>query len=157
MNTKKGRKMRLDELSEEQKLELKQRILEDRNEHLGEGTSYGELANADELVDDEVLETEYGGTEFSPDDFACTASKPDAFVKSVPQWAVPYLVNSDDSGLTSEDKSLVDQWVAKLLANDGLELLAPIYGSENEFCFAPAFGLACGTVDFAARRTDGKD
>lgn len=74
MNTKKGRKMRLDELSEEQKLELKQRILEDRNEHLGEGTSYGELANADELVDDEVLEAEYGGTEFSPDDFSCSAS-----------------------------------------------------------------------------------
>lgn len=65
--------MTFDELSEEQKLELKQRILEDRNEHLGEGTSYGELANADELVDDEVLEAEYGGTEFSPDDFSCSA------------------------------------------------------------------------------------
>lgn len=63
--------MTLDDLSKEQKLELKQRILEDRNEHLGEGTSYGELANADELVDDEVLEAEYGGTEFSPDDFSC--------------------------------------------------------------------------------------
>ena len=66
--------MTLDELSAEQKLELKRRILEDRNEHLGEGTSYGELANADELVDDEVLEAEYGGTEFSPDDFSCSAS-----------------------------------------------------------------------------------
>lgn len=148
--------MTLDELSEDQRLELKQRILAERNEHLGEGTSYGELADADELVDDEVLEAEYGGTEFSPDDFACTASKPDAFVKSVPQWAVPYLVNSDDSGLTPEDKSLVDRWAAELLA-DGFELLAPIYGSENEFCSAPAFGLACGTVDFAARRAEGKE
>lgn len=67
--------MRFDDLTAEQKLELKQRILEDRNEHLGEGTSYGELANADELVDDEVLEAEYGGTEFSPDDFSCSAGK----------------------------------------------------------------------------------
>ena len=65
--------MSFDELNDEQRLELKQRILEDRNEHLGEGTSYGELAMADELVDDEGLEAEYGGTEFSPDDFSCSA------------------------------------------------------------------------------------
>lgn len=68
--------MRLDGLTAEQKLELKQRILVDRNERLGEGTSYGELADADELVDDEALESEYGGTEFSPDDFSCSASAP---------------------------------------------------------------------------------
>ena len=74
MNTKKVRKMRLDELSEEQKLELKQRILTERNERKGEGTSYAELADANELVDDEALETEYGGTEFSPDDFWCSVS-----------------------------------------------------------------------------------
>ena len=66
--------MSFDELNDGQKLELKQRILEDRNERKGEGTSYGELANADELVDDEELEAEYGGTEFSPDDFSCSAS-----------------------------------------------------------------------------------
>lgn len=66
--------MTFDELSEEQKLELKQRILTERNEQRGEGTSYGELADADELVDDEALEAEYGGTEFSPDDFSCSAS-----------------------------------------------------------------------------------
>ena len=75
MNTKKGRKMRLDELSEEQKLELKQRILEDRNEHLGEGTSYGELADADELVSDEDARDWAEGMEFSPDDFSCSAGK----------------------------------------------------------------------------------
>ena len=68
--------MNFDELNDEQRLELKQRILMDRNERPGEGTSYGELASADELVDDEALEKEYGGTEFSPDDFACSASGP---------------------------------------------------------------------------------
>ena len=66
--------MTFDELNDEQRLELKQRVLTERNEQRGEGTSYGELADADELVDDEALEAEYGGTEFSPDDFSCSTS-----------------------------------------------------------------------------------
>lgn len=61
--------MTLSELTADQKIQLKQRILVDRNEDRGEGTSYGELADADELVSDEDLEAWYGGTEFSPDDF----------------------------------------------------------------------------------------
>ena len=44
------------ELNEDQRIQLKQRILVDRNEAMGEGTSYGELADADELVSDEDLE-----------------------------------------------------------------------------------------------------
>ena len=80
--------MRLDDLTAEQRLELKQQILADRNEHLGEGTSYGELANADELVDDEVLETAYGGTEFSPDDFSCgVAADRDGVLSELKEWA----------------------------------------------------------------------
>lgn len=80
--------MRLDDLTAEQKLELKQQILTDRNEHLGEGTSYGELANADGLVDDEVLEAEYGDTEFSPDDFSCgVAADRDGVLDELKEWA----------------------------------------------------------------------
>ena len=45
--------MTFDELNDDQKLELKQRILTERNEQRGEGTSYGELADADDLVSDE--------------------------------------------------------------------------------------------------------
>ena len=63
-----------DELSEEQKLELKQRILTERNEQRGEGTSYGELAEADTLVSDEDARDWAEGMEFSPDDFSCSAS-----------------------------------------------------------------------------------
>ena len=66
--------MKLKDLNDDQRMELKQAVLMDRNEHLGEGTSYEELANADDLVSDEVLEEEYGGTEFSPDDFSCSAT-----------------------------------------------------------------------------------
>lgn len=62
------------ELNEDQRIQLKQRILVDRNEAIGEGTSYGELADADELVSDEDLEACYDGTEFSPDDFGTEVS-----------------------------------------------------------------------------------
>lgn len=148
--------MTFDELSDDQKHELKQRILTERNEQRGEGTSYGELADADTLVSDEDAKDWAEGMEFSPDDFSCSASAPVEKVENVPQWAVSYLVNGDASGLETYDKALVDEWTEKLKA-EGLELLAPIDGSENECCLWPAFGKACGTVDFAARRTKGKD
>ena len=144
--------MSFDELNDEQKLELKQRILTERNEQKGEGTSYGELADADDLVSDEDAKDWAEGMEFSPDDFACSASEPNVRVRNVPQWAVNYLVNADSSGLTDEDRQMVDRWILKL-AGEGLELLCPIDGSENEFCSAPAFGLACGTVDFVAAKS----
>ena len=57
------------ELNDEQKVLLKQRILTERNEARGEGTSYEELALADDLVSDEDLEDWYGGTEFKAEDF----------------------------------------------------------------------------------------
>lgn len=71
-------------------------------------------------------------------------------VERVPQWAVCYLVNADDSALTPEDKKMVDDYVERLLKEERLRLVCPIDGSENEFCAYPAFGLACGTVDFLA-------
>ena len=69
------------ELNKDQRIQLKQRILVDRNEAIGEGTSYGELADADELVSDEDLEARYAGTEFSPDDFGTEVSS-DGFTPS---------------------------------------------------------------------------
>ena len=142
--------MSFDELNDEQKLELKQRILTERNENRGEGTSYGELADADDLVSDEDLKDWYGATEFSPDDFMCSCSGRTVKVEGIPQWAVCYLVNADDSALTPEDKKTVDDYVERLLKKEHLRLLGPIDGTESEFEPHPAFGLACGTVDFAA-------
>ena len=147
--------MTFDELNDAQKLELKQRILTERGEQRGEGTSYGELAEADTLVSDEDAKDWAEGVEFSPDDFTCSASGPDERIDDVPQWAVPYLVNGDASGLETYDKVLVDEWMGELKA-EGLELLAPIDGSENAFCSSPAFGPACDTVDFAAAREHDK-
>ena len=54
-------------------LELKQRILCDRNEAKGEGTSMGELMDADELVTDVDARAEYCDVVFTSDDFFCSA------------------------------------------------------------------------------------
>lgn len=144
--------MTFDELNDDQRDELKQRILMERNEQRGEGTSYEELSLAYVLVSDGEAKDWAEGMVFSEDDFTCSASEPNVGVRNVPQWAVNYLVNADSSGLSDEDRQMVDKWILKL-AGEGLELLCPIDGSENEFCSAPAFGLACGTVDFVAAKS----
>lgn len=141
--------MTYDELDEEQRIELKQRILMERSDQRGEGTSYGELANADNLVSDEDARDWSAGMEFSEDDFTCSATLK---IERIPQWAVCYLVNSDDSGLTLDDKNTVDDYVDRLRETEHLRLVCPVDGTENEFCSRPAFGLACGTVDFFAER-----
>ena len=61
--------MRLKDLSGDQKLQLKQDILTRRMDEKGESPSYGELADADDLVSDKELEDEFGGTEVVPEDF----------------------------------------------------------------------------------------
>ena len=61
--------MKLKDLNDDQRLQLKQDLLSRRMDEKGESPSYGELADADTLVTDEELEAEYGDTEFVPDDF----------------------------------------------------------------------------------------
>ena len=61
--------MKLKDLNDDQRMQLKQELLRRRLEEKGEGISYGELADADTLVTDEELEAEFGDTEFVPDDF----------------------------------------------------------------------------------------
>ena len=61
--------MKLKDLNEDQRLQLKQDLLSRRMDEKGESPSYGELADADRLISDEELEAEFGDTEFVPDDF----------------------------------------------------------------------------------------
>ena len=70
-------------------------------------------------------------------------------IRNVPQWATTYIAYNDDSGLTDEDKKLVDDFEQELL-KQGLRLVCPVEGSENEFEPYPSFGLACDTVDWTA-------
>lgn len=101
--------MKLSDLTNEQRLELKQEIVKDRNEHIGEGTSYGELANADELVDDEVLEEAYNGTEFSPEDFNCgEAADRDGVLDELKEWAEREL--TDKNFARSKDRIEPIHW-----------------------------------------------
>lgn len=58
--------MGLEELSRDQIIQLKQSLLEDV---LGDEPSWYDLAMADDLVSDEKLEEEYGGTHFVEGDF----------------------------------------------------------------------------------------
>ena len=62
--------MKLKDLNDDQRLQLKQDLLSRRMDEKGESPSYGELADADRLISDEELEAEFGDTEFVPDDFS---------------------------------------------------------------------------------------
>ena len=62
--------MTVHELTREQLIELKQHML------CEQGTpSYGELADADELISDEAVFAEFDVTDFTEDDFFCTAAQ----------------------------------------------------------------------------------
>lgn len=63
--------MFVDELNRAQLVELKERMLYDQLAEKGEGTSYGELAEADELISDDAVMEEYRHTNFTADDFDC--------------------------------------------------------------------------------------
>ena len=68
--------MNVTELSREQLIELKQTYLmelEDCGEHENViGTSWNELANADELIPDDIVFDKYTGIIFTDDDFWCS-------------------------------------------------------------------------------------
>lgn len=67
--------MTVRELKRDQITELKQRMVYDEiYEAEGRDASYGELAEAETVPDEKVFE-KYEGTEFSSDDFFCTARK----------------------------------------------------------------------------------
>lgn len=68
--------MRFSELTKDQRIQLKQQIIMDRNEARGEGTSYGELADADELVSDEDAREWSNGIDFVPEDFESSKEAP---------------------------------------------------------------------------------
>lgn len=62
--------MKIRELNRGQLIELKQSYLSDKMLREEDRTpSYGELADADELVSDEEIFAQHDDTSFSPDDF----------------------------------------------------------------------------------------
>ena len=75
-------------------------------------------------------------------------------VKNVPKWAATYFMYGDDSGLDPDDVAAARAF-AESLAADGLYLVEPIDGTENEFYTRPAFGLACAVEDWTAEKIGG--
>ena len=64
--------MRVTELNREQLTELKQSMLCDAVDEMGESPSWGDLFEADELISDERVFEEYSNTDFTEDDFFCS-------------------------------------------------------------------------------------
>lgn len=65
-------------------------------------------------------------------------------IRNFQQWALPYFINADDSGLDADDISTIEKWEK---ANPEIRVVSPVDGTENEFCPFPEFGLACETVN----------
>ena len=66
--------MSFDDLNRDQVLEIKQRMLCERDdENGGSGVGCGELLAADELISDDEVRAEYGDVLFTEDDFFCSA------------------------------------------------------------------------------------
>lgn len=81
--------MSFDDLTGEQRIEAKQRLLCERLEKSENRTpSYGELADVDEAISDKEAEEAYAGTEFSPDDFSYgEAADRDGVLDELKEWA----------------------------------------------------------------------
>ena len=80
--------MKYNDLTNEQRLEFKQQVLTEHNNGRGEGTSYGELADAGKLVSDADAESRAEGIEFVPDDFSCgVAADRDGTLDELKEWA----------------------------------------------------------------------
>ena len=71
----------------------------------------------------------------------------DFTIEKIPVWALCYLVNGDFSGLTDEDKAIVDEWWERNI----VVTVSTVYDEENNghpyFTYFPAFGLASDVID----------
>jgi hypothetical protein len=69
-----------------------------------------------------------------------------SYVIELPEWALPYLINGDDSGLSVVDKTIVESWIVREgLTNENYIISTD--ESEYYFSHLPAFGLPCMCSD----------
>lgn len=69
-------------------------------------------------------------------------------VERIPTYALPYLVNGDATGLTAEDREIID----KAYRRHGIEVVVPITDSvegspQPYFSSSPMFGLPTEVED----------
>jgi hypothetical protein len=70
-----GEKMTVQELDRDQLIELKQMYLTEKGEEVGDGTSWSEYADADDIISDKEIFERYEGYTFTNDDFFCTVGR----------------------------------------------------------------------------------
>jgi len=92
--------MSVEELPREALQELKQRYYAEKYD---EDLSYGELADIDNIVSDEEVFDEYGGTSFTEDDFFCLANSRKAVKSSMPGKEKGIQAIMDEYGCTREE------------------------------------------------------
>ena len=91
------------ELSDDQLVELKQRMADDEiYETEGRGASYGELAAAESIPDERVFDL-YDGVDFSNDDFLCTAGHGYTYVMHVTETVESTYVITSERKLDHEE------------------------------------------------------
>ena len=95
--------MTVRELSDDQLVELKQRMADDEiYETEGRGASYGELAAAESIPDERVFEL-YDGVDFSNDDFLCSAGHGYTYVMHVTETVESTYVITSERELDHEE------------------------------------------------------
>jgi hypothetical protein len=73
-------------------------------------------------------------------------------VEKIPEYSLSYLINSDSSGLTQDDITIIDKWLQSYQdlvdhVNGFIEIELIDPDSESYFSWYPAFGLACTCYD----------
>lgn len=67
--------------------------------------------------------------------------------EKIPTWALCYLVNDDNTGLTDEEINMVDKW----WSDNNVVTVSPASEEEGEyhpyFSTCPSFGLAAEVLD----------
>jgi len=70
----------------------------------------------------------------------------------IPEYALSYLINGDDSGLNTEDIQAIDSYMMTFeneseSVNGSIVICSPEENQESYFIASPAFGLACTVQD----------
>lgn len=95
--------MTVRELSDDQLVELKQKMVDDEIYAAeGRGASYGELAAAESIPDERVFDL-YDGVDFSNDDFLCTAGHGYTYVMHVTETVESTYVITSERKLDHEE------------------------------------------------------
>ncbi len=69
---------------------------------------------------------------------------------AVPDYALPYLVNADNSGINDSETQTIDAWMQRFYDEAkqvGGHVIFSAGDGEGSFTHRPEFGLACNCVD----------